>query len=80
MRCILQIRSNELPNRTKSSLGRYAVANYVKLGTMTYVDMLSMIERQQQGGLCFVGSKRHAKTNSKYLQYYNPEQEPNYLM
>ena len=47
---------------------------------MTDVEMLAMIERQQQGGLCFVGSKRHAKTNSKYLQYYNPEQEPNYLM
>ena len=39
-----------------------------------------MIERQQRGGFCFVGGKRHVKANNKYLQDYNPEQEANCLM
>ena len=46
----------------------------------TYVEMLSMIERQQRGGLCFVGSTRHVKAKNKYLQDYNPEQQLHCLM
>ncbi|MFM7980491.1 MAG: hypothetical protein ACKPKO_14350, partial [Candidatus Fonsibacter sp.] len=45
----------------------------VKLDLINDVDMLSMIERQKRGGLCFVGSKRYVKANNKYLPDYNPE-------
>ena len=52
----------------------------VKLDLINDVDMLSMIERQKRGGLCFVGSKRYVKANNKYLPDYNPEEDSNYLM
>ena len=38
-----------------------------------------MIERQQRGGLCNVGPKRHADANNKYVEDYKPE-DSNYLM
>ena len=61
-------------------LGAMLLQTKVKLDLITYVEMLSMIERQKRGGLCCVGSKRHVKRNNKYLQEDNSEQEFNYLM
>ena len=52
----------------------------VKLDLINDADMLSMVERQQRGGLWFVGSKRYVKANNKYLPDYNPEEDSNYLM
>ena len=53
----------------------------IKLDLITDLEMLAHIERQKRGGLCSAGSKRHVKkANNKYLQDYNPEQGPNYLM
>ena len=37
--------------------------------------IISIIERQKRGGLCFVGSKRHVKANNKYVENYNEEKE-----
>ena len=42
----------------------------VKFDLINDVDVLSMMERQKRGGLCFVGSKRYVKANNKYLPAY----------
>ncbi len=34
----------------------------------------------QRGGLCFVGSKRYVKSNSKYLPDYSDKKESNYIL
>ncbi|MFM7988685.1 MAG: hypothetical protein ACKPKO_56170 [Candidatus Fonsibacter sp.] len=36
-----------------------------KLDLISDIDMLTMIERQKRGGLCYVVSKRHVKANNK---------------
>ena len=52
----------------------------VELELTNDVDMLSMIEKQKRGGLCYVGSKRHVKANNKYIADSMPEEESNYLV
>ena len=52
----------------------------VKFDLINDVDVLSMMERQKRGGLCFVGSKRYVKANNKYLPTYQQEKDANYLM
>ena len=37
----------------------------------------NILERHKRGGLCFVGSKRYAKANNKYMKEYNPEDPEN---
>ena len=39
-----------------------------------------MIEQQQRGGLCYVGSNRHVKAQNKYLSDYDPNAESNHIM
>ena len=63
-----------------SSAGRYVATQKIQLDTITNVEMLSMLEREKRGGLCFVGSKIKVKSNSKYLSDSNPEHEWNYMV
>lgn len=43
-------------------------------------DVLEMLERMKRGGLCFVGSKRHAKANNKYLADYDKTNPSTFIM
>ena len=52
----------------------------VELDLITDLETMDMIERQQRGGLCFVGSKRHVEANNKYLENYDPAKPSNYIM
>ena len=42
--------------------------------------VLSIIERQQKGGLCFVGSQRYTKANNHYLPDFDKTKPKNYLL
>ena len=71
-------------------------ANYLSLPSFAWDAMLNMtgikleqihdyrvmdiMERQKKGGLCFVGSKRHAIANNKYLPTYDETKPENYLL
>ena len=35
---------------------------------------------KKRSGLCYVGFKRHAQANKKYIADYNPNKDSNYLM
>ena len=52
----------------------------VKLDLLCKSDILLMIEHMNRGGLCFVGSKRYVKANSKYMPDYNQNEESNYII
>ena len=52
----------------------------VKLDLISDIDMLTMIERQKRGGLCYVGSKRHVKANNKYLPDFDIANPSTFLM
>ena len=46
-----------------------------KLDLIADPDMLDMIERSKQRGLCYVPSKRYVKTNNYYLPDFNNSQD-----
>ena len=52
----------------------------VELEQITDIEMLNMFESMKRGGLCFVGSKRYAKANNKYLPDYDATKESSYIM
>ena len=43
----------------------------IELGHISDYGVMSIIDRQKRGGLCFVGSKRHAVANNKYMPWYD---------
>ena len=53
---------------------------HVKLDLITGLEVLAMPEKEQRGGLCFVGSKRYSKRNNKYLAGYDPNQPSNFSL
>ena len=52
----------------------------IELQLITDTPMLDMVERQKRGGLCYVGSRRHAVANNPYVENYDPEKPSEYLM
>ena len=48
----------------------------IELELVSDCKIFSMIEEQKRGGLCFVGSKRYAKANNKYLGADHDETKP----
>ena len=53
---------------------------HVKLDLITGLEVRAMPEKEQRGGLCFVGSKRYSKRNNKYLAGYDPNQPSNFSL
>ena len=51
----------------------------VKLGLLTDIDMLLMVEKGTRGGIC-QAIHRYAKANNKYMKNYNKNIESSYLM
>ena len=51
----------------------------VKTDLITDLDMLDMVDNEKRGGLCLCGSRQYAKTNSRYLPDWNPNEEDNYI-
>lgn len=52
----------------------------IELELITDLEIMDMVERQKRGGLCFVGSKRYAQANNKYLETYDRSKPSTYLM
>ena len=52
----------------------------VSLQQMSDLKVLDIMERQKKGGLTFVGAKRHAVANNKYMDNYDENKESNYIM
>ena len=52
----------------------------VKLGLISDITVLDIIERSKRGGLCFVGSKRHVKANNHYLDDYDETKPEDYIL
>ena len=52
----------------------------VKLELITDLEVFKMYESMKRGGLCFVGTQRHVKANTKYLEGYDETKESNYIM
>jgi hypothetical protein len=52
----------------------------IELDLITDMKILDMVERMKRGGLCFVGSKRYAKANNKYLEDFDPNKPYTYIM
>ena len=67
---------------TRPSLawGTMLLHTRVKLNMLSNADILLMVEKTTRGGLCFVGSKRYVKANSKYMPDYNQNEESNYII
>ena len=51
----------------------------IQLDLINDLETLDFIERSKRGGLCFVGSQRHAKANNKYLVDYDSTKESSYI-
>ena len=49
------------------------------LKTNIQLDLINDLETLDGGGLCFVGSQRHAKANNKYLDDYDSTKESTYI-
>jgi hypothetical protein len=52
----------------------------IELELITDPKILDIVERSKRGGLTFVGSKRYAKANNKYVVGYDPKTKSSYLM
>ena len=52
----------------------------VNLELIANIEMTNMFEGMKRGGLCFVGSKRYAKTNNKCLGAYDDKQFSSYIV
>ncbi len=52
----------------------------VELDLISDQSIYDIIERQKRGGLCFVGSKRHAKANNRYMEDFNPKKPEDYIL
>ena len=52
----------------------------IELDLSSDVDMLSMIERQTRGELCYVGPNGHVKADNTCLADYSPSQASIYVM
>ena len=52
--------------------------NRVRLDLLTDIDMVSMVEKDIIRGICHV-IHRYAKTNNKYMKYYDKNKESSYL-
>ena len=52
----------------------------ISIDLITDVDMLQMFEKMKRGGLTFVGSKRLAVANNKYLANYDKTKESTYII
>ena len=50
----------------------------IKLGLLTYIDMLLMVEKGIRGGFC-QSIKRYTKTSNKYMKDYDKNKESSYL-
>jgi hypothetical protein len=67
---------------TSSSMAWDAMLLYtnIKLELISDEEILIMIEKSKRGGLCFVGSKRHAKANNIQMdKLYNKNIESSYI-
>ena len=51
----------------------------MRLELITDPKILNMLERHERGGLCFVGSKRHAKANNRELTDYDDSKPSSYI-
>jgi hypothetical protein len=52
----------------------------VKLELLHDERILDNIERHKRGGLCFVGSKRFAKANNRYMDGFNENEPESYML
>ena len=52
----------------------------VKLGLSTDLKMLGITEKEQCGGLCYIGMKRYNKANNHYLPSCKPNNPSNYSL
>ena len=52
----------------------------IELDLITDLEMLKMVERAKECGLCFAGSKRMVKANNTYLEDYNPKQHLHHVL
>ena len=50
----------------------------VKIGLLTNVDMLLMVQKGIRGGMCHP-IHRYAKVNNKYMKNYDKNKEPSYV-
>ena len=52
----------------------------IELDLISDPEILTMVEKSKRGGLTFVGSKRHAKANNKYMgEAFDPKKESSYI-
>jgi hypothetical protein len=52
----------------------------IELDLISDPEILTMVEKSKRGGLTFVGSKRHAKANNKYMgDSFDPKKESSYI-
>jgi hypothetical protein len=52
----------------------------IELDLISDLELFSFFEDMKRGGLCFVGSKRHAKANNKYLADFDSSKPSTYIM
>jgi hypothetical protein len=52
----------------------------VELEQISDYAIFKMVEEQKRGGLCFVGSRRYAKFNNRYLDDFDPKRPESYGM
>ena len=52
----------------------------IELDLIDHTELLEKVEMGKRGGLCYVGSKRHAKANNRYMKDYDETKEENYIM
>jgi hypothetical protein len=61
-------------------LGCNASKTDIEIGLISDIKIMDIMERGKRGGLTFVGSKRYAKANNKYLPDYDKTKESSYLL
>jgi hypothetical protein len=76
----LQTRPSEFHHSGKLYLVLYVIENRHRTRTNHRSEDFRNLQQSKRGGLTFVGSKRYAKVNNKYVAGYDPKTKSTYLM
>ena len=82
---IERIRNNSIksyglcPSHYLSAPGSMHKMTKIKLELITNPDMYIFFEKGRRGGISYI-SNRYRKANNKYLKFYDPKQEPKYII
>ena len=81
LKCDILLLADDFENFRKTCLTHYQLdpCHYVSSSGLAWDAMQLFIEKGTRGGISYI-AHRYAEANNKYMENYNPENKPSYIM